>query len=108
MMNSKHVFFPINHVLHFLPQLTLPMKLKNLDFLFFSCIFLATKPIKLLRFTKYIDMPTKIYKTKRHSTRFSFALKPNTKTQNSNPYFPMFSEKPNTKLKSQINEETLD
>ena len=64
-------------------------------------------------------MPTKIYETKRHSTRFSYALKPNTKTQNSNldfrphaqlntilnPCFPMFSEKPNTKLKSQINEQ---
>ena len=60
-------------------------------------------------------MPTKIYKTKRHLTRFSYALKPNTflapRAQLNtilNPYFPMFSEKPNTKLKSQINEETLD
>ena len=71
-------------------------------------------------------MPIKIFKTQRHltitqrhSTRFSYALKPNTKTQNSNPnfglhaqpntilnpYFLMFFEKPNTKLKSQINEQ---
>ena len=42
----------------------LPIKLKNLHLLFFSCIFVATKPTKLQRPTKYKDMPTSIYKRK--------------------------------------------
>ena len=35
-------------------------------------------------------MPTKIYKTQRHSTRFSYALKPKTKIQNSTHIFLCF------------------
>ena len=74
------MFFLVNHVLHFLP-----IKLKNLHFLFLSCIFLPTKPTKLLRLTKNKDMPTKIYKRKRLSTRFSYALKPKTNLEFQHP-----------------------
>ena len=115
MKNLEHMFFLVNHVLHFLPQLTLPIKLKNLDFIFLH--FLSNQTYKI----------THIYKIQRHAHRnlqnkktfnkifLCFETKHKTQTQifglhaqpNTilNPYFLMFFEKPNTKLKSQINEQ---
>ena len=83
--NSEHVLFPVNHVLHFLSQLTLPIRLKNLDFLFLH--FLSNQTHKI----------TQIYKIQRHAcknlqntkafNKIFLCLKPKTKIQNSNPNF---------------------
>ena len=76
-------------------------KKKKNYFPFFSYINLVYLS---LRFTKIQIHAPKIYKTNRHWTWFSYALKPNTKTQTQifsthmqsntkhNTYFPIFSE----------------
>ena len=80
--NSEHVLFPVNHVLHFLSQLTLPIRLKNLDFLFLH--FLSNQTHKI----------TQIYKIQRH------ACKNLQNTKTFNKIFLCFETKnKNTKLK---------
>ena len=82
MNNSEHVFFPVNHVLHFLPQMTLPIKLKNLDFFFLHFLSYQTHKI------------TQIYKIQIHAHKNL----QNTKTFNK--IFLCFETKnKNTKLK---------
>ena len=100
MVIKSFLFFKIENLLRRWTWGTQGKKKKNY-FPFFSYINLVYLS---LRFTKIQIHAPKIYKTNRHWTWFSYALKPNTKTQTQifsthmqsntkhNTYFPIFSE----------------
>ena len=64
MKNPEHAFFPVNHVLHFLPQQTLPRNLKYQKKISLFLYFHSNETHKISQIYKHKDMPTDLQNTK--------------------------------------------